>query len=252
MSTKPTYLDYANDDEHMRQFRDHESVYLTKMRESDRVLVELLRGRLRGNEAAGTLLDIGCAHGNLLHHLRTLFPGLTLVGVDLSASIIAENLDNPRLKGIEFFVADMLAMPQDRKYDVITSNAALMFFAPAEFDRALVNLSSVLQPGGSLLIFDWFHPFEQELEIRETSAAHPRGLTLHCRSFSTVRKAMEQAGLGDLELRPFSMPFDLARSADPTSIDTHTVQTTQGQRLSFRGALHQPWCHAIAIKKLTS
>jgi cyclopropane fatty-acyl-phospholipid synthase-like methyltransferase len=252
MSTKPTYLEYANDDEHMRQFRDHESVYLTKMRESDRVLVELLRTRLPGNGSESTLLDIGCAHGNLLHHLRSLFPGLTLVGADLSTSIIGENRDNPGLAGIEFVAADMLKFPQERKYDVITSNAALMFFTPPEFDRALQNLSGVLKPGGSLLIFDWFHPFEQELEIRETSAAHPRGLTLYCRSFSSVRRAVQQAGLSELELRPFSMPFDLARSTEATSIDTHTVQTTQGQRLSFRGVLHQPWCHAVATKKLSS
>jgi SAM-dependent methyltransferase len=248
MAQKSSYLDYVTDDAHMQDYRKHQGQYTAKMRESDRVLIDLIAGRLGAGGAAGkTLVDVGCSQGNLLLHLKGLLPGLKLEGVDLAAQILAQNRANPALSGIEFTERDMLAMPDDRQYDIVVANAALMFFDDDQFRRAVLNLAKITRKGGSFVAFDYFHPWEQEITLTETSVLHPQGLTFSMRSYKTVRAAFGAAGLSAPEFQPFLMPFDLPRSEDPSNVNSYTVGTAQG-RLSFRGAVCQPWCHAVCTR----
>ena len=62
------------------------------MRESDKVLVDLLRKHIGNNDIEGTpeLLDIGCSTGNLLLHLKRLAPSVNMTGGDLALSSIEE------------------------------------------------------------------------------------------------------------------------------------------------------------------
>jgi len=247
MATKKTYLDYVKDDAHMQEYRRHQSQYAEKMRESDRVLIDHIASRL-GGSAGQSLVDVGCSQGNLLAHCKRLLPGLQLHGIDLAASILEQNRANPDLAGVEFSELDMLALPTARKYDVVVANAALMFFDPEQFSTALRNLGAVVKPGGSFIAFDYFHPFEQEVTLTETSLVHPKGLTFSFRSYKVVRAAVAAAGLNPPEFHPFHMPFDLPRSDDPGNVNSYTVADAHGLRHAFRGSVHQPWCHLIASK----
>jgi hypothetical protein len=122
-----------------------------------------------------------------------------------------------------------------------------MFFDREEFVRAVGNIARAVKPAGAFIAFDFFHPFDQEIAITETSVLHPGGLSFQFRSYRTARAALGAAGLTDVEFRPFHMPFDLPRSDDVANINSYTIATPQG-RLSFRGALCQPWCHLVARK----
>jgi hypothetical protein len=48
--------------------------YRDSIRESDKVLIELIRSVIGGRSAS--LLDVGCSTGNLLRHVKRLLPAL--------------------------------------------------------------------------------------------------------------------------------------------------------------------------------
>lgn len=99
-----------------------------------------------------------------------------------------------------------------------------------------------------MLVFDFFHPFEQRLEIIETSKSHPCGLRLCFRPISEVTKLLTEVGFGKPNFRPFTLPIDLPRLEDNSELITYTVPTSSGERLPFRGTLFQPWCHLTATR----
>jgi len=247
MSVHSTFRDYVLDDSHMKWYSEYQKKYASTVRESDKVLISMVRAAA----GAGTpsLLDIGCSTGNLLLHLKRAVPSARLVGGDMAPGIIAECGANPELAGIEFVEMNMLSMDRARHYDIIVANAALMFFTEEEFTQAIVSLAGALSPGGQFLIFDLFHPFEQELAIVETSVLHPKGLQLYFRSYAAVSRAFATAGLTAPAFRAFEIPIDLPRPAAATDVTTYTESTVDGRRLNFRGSLFQPWCHVQSSKR---
>jgi trans-aconitate methyltransferase len=243
-----TYRDYIGDGAHMAAYRAYQQKYAGRIRESDRKLIALIQ-RHAGDPEGRTLLDMGCSTGNLLLHLKQALPGLVLEGADLVEEIIAENAGKPEHAGISFRVMNMLEMDADLAYDVVVANAALMFFDDVEFERAVLNLARAVKPGGLLAVFDLFHPFEETVTLVETSAAHPNGLKFSLRSHRQVRRAVEAGGLESPSFEAWSMPIDLPRPTDLADLTSYTVKTDGGERLSFRGALYQPWCHMLARRR---
>jgi SAM-dependent methyltransferase len=242
MTDEPAYRSYADDERHMERYRAYQARYASKMRESDRVLLEWIQASVPN--ATGDLLDVGCSTGNLLIHLRHHMPGLRLAGADLSASTIEANTKNPELDGIRFEVADIVRAKLTGEYDVITCNAIMFALDEDELALALANLRRVLRPRGHLFAFDWFHPHDdQRLTVIERSRAFPDGLRITGRPENQVRASMQAAGFDSVEFRPFFMPMDLPRPQDPSDVTSYTLMTPDDRRLSFRGALYQPWSH---------
>lgn len=246
----PAYLDYVQDEDYLAMYNAYQAKYAHTMRESDRVLIGLVGERLAAGRtgAAPSLLDIGCSTGNLLMHLRRAFPGLRLTGGDLAQSSLDACRSNPELAGIEFSALDLLYLPADGAYDIITVNAVLFVLTGAQLARAFASLAGALRPGGTLIAFDFFHPFPQDLAITETSKNHPNGLTLHFRRQAEVAALLADAGFGTPDFRPFTLPIDLPMIDGDEMLITYTVPAADGRRLPFRGTLFQPWCHLIAVR----
>lgn len=164
------------------------------------------------------------------------------------ADIIAACRADDRLAGIEFYEQDMLDLRLDRTFDIVTANAALMFFMPEELRRALAQLGSVVVSDGHLVVFDYIQPADVALEIVETSRAFPEGLRFFFRGEREMREMLAAAGFDDVTFRPFHIPIDLPQPEDPAELRTWTRRTADGTGLSFRGGLYQPWCHLVARK----
>lgn len=62
-----------------------------------------------------------------------------------------------------------------------------------------------------------------------------------------VTRILAEAGFSNPDYRPFVLPIDLPLKNDGELV-TYTVAIDGGQRLPFRGALSQPWCHLVAKK----
>lgn len=244
--TDSHYREYVSDREFIRDYSEYQQRYAHQIRESDRVLIELLRPVAEARPGL-TVLDVGCSTGNLLRHIRAAYPDARLTGADLTPEVLDACRADEGLAGIDFEVMDLLDLPP-LGVDVVVVNAVLYLLSDDEFRRALASAAQALRPGGTLLVFDFFHPFEQELELRETSRTHPAGLMLHFRSYGLARRALEEASFEAIRFQPFAIPIDLPRSEDDGEIVSYTRKDEQGDRLLFRGTLFQPWCHLIASR----
>lgn len=244
-----SYKEYVTDEQFLRDYNAYQAKYAKQMRESDKVLVGLVRDLVAKRGAARPkLLDIGCSTGNLLLHLKRMLPQFELTGGDLAESSLAECRANPDLAGISFKNLNILDLPKDTRYDIIVVNAVLYMMEDREFEGALRSLAQALEPGGAVVVFDFFHPFEQDLSIIEVSKSHPNGLRLRFRPMSRATTMLEGAGFRNGQFRPFTLPIDLPRNPDNSELISYTVTTNEGARLPFRGTLFQPWCHLTAEK----
>jgi SAM-dependent methyltransferase len=248
-----SYADYVGNSSLHEKYSAYQERYSTTIRESDRVLIDLVRNSVAAATRQPRVLDIGCSTGNLLAHIREALPELDLTGADLAQSVIDVCRDDPRLAGIEFSLMDMLGLTG--RYEVIIANAVAVYFSHEEYDRAIASVAAALEVGGTYLAFEWLHPFPQDIEIRETSSSHPNGLKIHFRPYSIVEEILARHGFGNVEFRPFSIPIDLERGAtfagNPDGfeeLNSYTVRTETGDRMLFRGTLYQPWCHLVAQK----
>jgi len=244
----PTYEDYVRDSTFLDGYHDYQKRYAGKIRESDRVIIEIVHALVGDQPEGKRVLDVGCSTGNLLLHLRNTIPGLVLTGGDMGLGAIETCKSNPELAGIAFEEMNALAVGHREEFDVVLISAVLGIFENDGFEQSVASLGAALRPGGSLVAFDWFHPFEQDLAILETSRTHPNGMMLHFRPQAMARRVLQANGFASVEFRPFQIPIDLPRPEDPGDVGTYTVPTAAGERLLFRGALAQPWCHLVARK----
>ncbi|MGE0392430.1 MAG: trans-aconitate 2-methyltransferase [Vicinamibacterales bacterium] len=257
MSDDTTYRDYVASEKFGKAYARYQRRYASSIRESDRVILghvgDVVSSTGRDDLA---LLDIGCSTGNLLLHLRHAYPRLRLVGGDIGIGSLESCRANPDLGGVEFREMDVLRLDEREAYDIVTVNAVFPLFDDEEFESALTNVASVLRPGGVMIVFDWFHPWEQDLTIVEKTPFRPLGLKIRFRPYSLVRRVLGHAGFGqDPMFAPFAIPIDLPRgqtfgdNADGfEDLNSYTIQTATGERMLFRGTLFQPWCHMVAHK----
>lgn len=255
MTNEYTYKEYVTAQAFCADYSAYQKKYAVTPRESDKVIIDLVGQILAARgDAALDVLDVGCSTGNLLKHLRRSHPQLRLTGGDLMLPVVEGCRNNPDLSDIEFLVLDIFDIPASLRYDVIIANAILYLFSDEELRRIAAHLSGALKPGGSLIVYDFSHGFEQNLTIQERSFSHPEGLTLHFRPYRVWRAAFEEAGFGAVDFRPFRIPLELPRrdDLDPAkeeSLITYTVRSREGENLLFRGTLFQPWSHIVARKE---
>lgn len=249
MNEEFTYKDYVTDDNFLSDYNDYQSRYADKMRESDKVLINLIHDYIAEQkfETAPDLLDIGCSTGNLLLHLKAMLPGVNMTGGDLALSSIEEARNNSALQGIDFQEMDIFNLPE-KQYDILTVNAVVYMFDDEQYEKALKSIYNSLKDGGAAFFFDFAQPHNHELEIIEKTMSHPDGLRLSFRSYKRVQAAHKEAGFGNLDIRPFILPIDLPRPDINGEVISYTIKDEDQKRMAFRGALYQPWCHMIARK----
>jgi SAM-dependent methyltransferase len=251
MQPRELYENYPSDNDYIRSYIEYQQRYAREARESDKKLIEIIGLLLAEHAPSGRparLLDIGCSTGNLLMHLRKAFPTLQLTGGDLSELSIASCRNSPALHGVTLEVMDILCLGErPDHYDIVVANAILYGFTEELFTASLKSIARALAPGSWLVAFDFFHPWEQDVELVEKSAHFPDGHPMHFRSYASARKALIAAGFGEPRFTPFEIKIDLPDEG-PSSISTRTVTAKDGSRLQFRGCLTQPWCHLAARK----
>jgi ubiquinone/menaquinone biosynthesis C-methylase UbiE len=113
--------------------------------------------RLKKYEPNGILVDAGCGPGYLVLDLANNFPDLKIVGVDISAQMLA--LAQKRLsrigcdRRVTFQEADVSDLPLgENSIDFVVSTLSLHHWI--EPRTTMEEIYRVLKPGGRILIFD--------------------------------------------------------------------------------------------------
>jgi ubiquinone/menaquinone biosynthesis C-methylase UbiE len=108
------------------------------------------------------VLDVGTGPGVLLVEIARRRPDLRLVGIDLSADMVAAAERNLSEFGARASarLGDVTDLPfPDRSFDLIVSSFSLHHWDDPE--AAVPELERVLRPGGRLCIYDFRHaPFD--------------------------------------------------------------------------------------------
>ena len=106
--------------------------------------------------AEATLLDIGCGTGRFLVQIKSNWPRLPVIGLDLSPHYLAEARARLASWSRSAFVqgaAEAAPFP-DGHFDVVTSVYLLHELPRAVRHAALGEMARVLKPGGLLLVLD--------------------------------------------------------------------------------------------------
>jgi trans-aconitate 2-methyltransferase len=98
------------------------------------------------------VLDVGCGDGYLTHEMAAMAPAGCVVGIDPSRRMIAaaRAAGIPAASGPWFVAADARVLPFGAHFDVVVSFNALHWVP--EQRQALLQIASVLKPGGRALI----------------------------------------------------------------------------------------------------
>ncbi len=248
MNENFSYQDYVTDEAFLASYNDYQSRYSERIRESDKAIINLVKEVISEHSDRNlTVLDIGCSTGNLLLHLSNSIPNANYVGGDLAESSLEVCRNNPDLKGIKFERLDITNLPRSQ-YDIVIVNAVFYMLDHIQYKQALKSIGQALTSGGSIVAYDFAHPFEhQNLVINETSLMHPNGLRLCFRPMKFIEEKMVMAGFEKPDFKPFEIPITLPRPDFDQEIVTYTTESDEG-RLMFRGTLYQPWCHIVARK----
>ena len=92
-----------------------------------------------------SILDLGCGTGTLTVQLSNFAD--IVIGVDSSASMIAKA--KKQYSNMQFVVCDALALPFEKRFDVVFSNA--VFHWIADYDALLKQIHKVSKPNGRSL-----------------------------------------------------------------------------------------------------
>ena len=118
----------------------------------------------------------------------------------------------------------------------------------AMFRSSVESIYKQLKVGGRIVVFDLFHPWKQELTIKEEIGVFPDGHILHFRSYQKVFRLMSDL-FGDIRFNEFNIPITLPMpDYDTARMETHTVTTQDQKNLQFRGCMSLPWNHLTATK----
>lgn len=106
---------------------------------------------------ATRVLDLSCGPGTELARLAALVPKGEVVGVDLSAAMVAKAMENARAKGFEntaFFQADVTNLPEhfSGRFDVVHCSFAFHHYRDPV--AALREMNRVLNREGKTFVID--------------------------------------------------------------------------------------------------
>jgi len=94
----------------------------------------------------GAVLEVGCNIGANLLNIAPEYPENQLAGIDVNPHVI-ERAEQLLPKGV-FKIASVLDIPfDDNEFDVVLSDAMLLYITPKEIDKALDEMTRVTKKG---------------------------------------------------------------------------------------------------------
>jgi len=208
---------------------------LSKPKENFKLVAALISA-IHPREADVAIADVGCANGELLYFLRSVFPNARLTGYDLEPKFleVARSLNLPNA---HFREGDLRELRPAEHFDcVICLGTVPIFQDPAEVMRPLL---SMVKPGGLLLADGLFNRYECEVRVSfcDNSTSTSQGLwrtdfTQHSRTqIRTLLKPL----CSRVEFRDIEMGVDIPKRDDRPHVNVWTFKDESGRRLITSG-----------------
>ena len=142
-----------------------------------------------------SVADIGCGGGHVANLMAQAFPRSSFVGYDMDGNgiaVAASEADSMKLANVRFELLDLVRLPEEPKFDLITAFDVIHDQArPAE---VLARVNRAMAPGASFFMFDIHASSRLEENIPNRMAGYMYSVSvMHCMQVSL---AYEGAGLG--------------------------------------------------------
>ncbi len=117
---------------------------------------QIILNALTKHQPEGLLVDVGCGPGYLTSRISRRFPGLRVIGIDISDQMLViakHNWPSRSYMNLEFLAGDAQRLPfADGTVDFAVSSLSLHHWANARI--AVREIYRILRPGGQFLLFD--------------------------------------------------------------------------------------------------
>ena len=151
-----------------KAIRIHDKLYLKENRykntkESFKLLIKILKNKIKKFEKY-TLLDVGCANGELIYNLEKEFSNIEFTGLDVRKDLIKKAKRHVSKK-VKFLHRDITTKKIiKKKYDIIICAGVLAIFD--NYKTILSNLSKLLKKDGEIYLFGNFNIYDFDVLIK--------------------------------------------------------------------------------------
>lgn len=198
-----------------------------------------------------SILDVGCATGELLGFLGRNIEGARLAGVDYSEDLLEAG--RLLLPAAEFHFASATGLPRefDDRFDVVTSIGCMSIFDACEIESYWSNLLGACRPGGLVIVLAPLNEYGVDLMTQHRKRVPGKTPTWETGwnifSLETLHEVLAKLGQ-KAETHSFQIPFAIARDNDPvktwtTKVDGNEFQLTNGLKLLINH-------YFVVVKKL--
>jgi len=181
------------------------------------------------------VVDVGCANGELLYHLRGRFPNWRLEGYDRNEQFLETGRAFPGLEGVGLHRADLYEI--EGEHDIVIATCFLSLFP--EIEPPLEKLLSLCRPGGHVLATGLFNPFDVEVRVRFRDGTDPQAGDEWRTDFNRHSQARirEQFGSRVTKLEFEPCEYDVEIPHDPDNpVRVWTMRDEEGNTLLINGA----------------
>lgn len=217
----------------MQPIGDHNRFYLAEDRRLEpkeyfKFLVEQAAGRL--SKPPVRVLDIGCAAGELLYYLRSIYPHASLTGTDVTPQLLAKA--RQAVPDAEFVLSDIYSganLPTE-PFDVVFMSGVNYLFA--QYEPWIRNLLPLTRH--SAYVFGIFNPDDLDVRATVQRSGDPTSAT----GWNLISRKSISLFLDSLRVAhrfiEWELPLAIPRSHDDP-IRSWSIETRDGRFLAING-----------------
>ncbi|MBT5951276.1 MAG: methyltransferase domain-containing protein [Betaproteobacteria bacterium] len=179
-----------------------------------------------GLKDGASILDVGCAAGELLSYLRGVYPTFNLVGIDVFDQLL--EAAKKQVPEADFMNASALNLPENfnEKFDIVTAVGVMSIFDENQLEKLWVNLLNATRVGGTIIVLSPLNEYGVDTVTRHRKRRNGRMLDWESGwnifSIQTVSEIL--LGLGQkIEVERFVFKSTLYPVEDP--VRTWTLPT---------------------------
>jgi len=181
-----------------------------------------------------SLLDVGCATGELVGYLKSQFDKVRFTGVDIFPELIGAAAE--QLPEATFRQGSVLDLPADLNgaFDVVTAMGCMSIFDENDLEKFWDNLLRASRPGGRVVVLAPLNEFGCDTIVRHRkrveggpAGSWESGWNQYC--FETITELLARRGK-TCTFERFSPDLELTRRPDP--VRTWTLHTPDGRHFT--------------------
>lgn len=184
-------------------------------------------------ESEMEVADIGCANGELLYYLHTLFPNWILTGYDRNKEFLDTGRSYPGLDSVRFEQKEFQEIRGN--YDIVLATCFLPFFQ--DIEEPIKKLLSLCRKGGYLLATGLFNPYDIDVRVQyfdhsDVSAKWVNDFNRH--SMQRIKNLLA-TNVESIEFIKCNYNVDIARNSEQHA-RVWSFKDEHGDRILINGA----------------